>query len=158
MSLPFHLWHHKWGCASRFFNFSSSKISSSKSLPFRGSQKVNVFFFSFDSIPSPACSRWDMSNFWLKNIQKYFNSCYSVTNYFFRLFFSYNYFKNWSSSVRKMSNLLAIHSKSEWCGGDGFFKNPYKIPKFGGKSKIFGGKSNYIQKIGGDNIPSIPRF
>ena len=30
-------------------------------------------------------------------------------------------------------------------------ENPYKIPKFGGKS-------NYIQKIGGDNVPSVPRF
>ena len=44
---------------------------------------------------------------------------------------------------------LFIHAKNEWCGGDGFFKNPYKMPKFGGKS-------NYIQKIGGDNIPQHP--
>ena len=42
-----------------------------------------------------------------------------------------------------------IHEKKDFCGGDGFFKNPYKIPKFGGKSKKFGGKSNNIQKIGG---------
>ena len=28
-----------------------------------------------------------------------------------------------------------IHEKKDFCGGDGFFKNPYKIPKFGGKSK-----------------------
>ena len=31
------------------------------------------------------------------------------------------------------------------------FLNPYKIPKFGRKSKKIGGKSNYIQKIGGSN-------
>ena len=39
-----------------------------------------------------------------------------------------------------------------------FLKNPYKIPKFGGKSQKIGGKSYYLQKIGGDDIPSIPRF
>ena len=34
---------------------------------------------------------------------------------------------------------LPIHEKKDFCGGDGFFKNAYKIPKFGGKT-------NYIQK------------
>ena len=42
-----------------------------------------------------------------------------------------------------------IHEKNEWCGGDGFFGK-----KIADKPKIW----RKIQKIGGDNIPSIPRF
>ena len=37
-------------------------------------------------------------------------------------------------SVGGQGVVIGIHEKNDFCGGDGFFKNPYKIPKFGGKS------------------------
>ena len=57
-----------------------------------------------------------------------------------------------------MASLVSIHEKKDFCGGDGFFKNPYKIPKFGGKSKKMAENPITSKKLAGRISPDTSFF